>query len=161
VLPPPDLIAQPLCHGLRPIFPAEEREIGTFSIVLTAARPMAIDVRPWHDENEIPLRGRRRLPVAVLGSSDLDVREIVPASLRLGDGEAPPATSRLKRRALQLDVDRDGKRDLLSLFSVRDAQIDPGDRLLCLLARDVEGTLLEGCDAIEPILSRRGRGRRR
>ena len=137
----PDLEVRPLCWGLRPILPAIDRQIGTFSLVVTAARPMAIHAFP---------RGRRYVHVVVYGAPDLDVTEIDPGSLRLGPTLAAPAGRRPGRGGRGLDFDHDGERDLLSRFATRHADLRNWDRWLCLTARHRDGSLLEGCDATAP-----------
>lgn len=56
--------------------------------------------------------------VAVLGSETLDVRDVVRGSLAFGPAGAPGR--KFKRR----DVDRDGDRDLLGRYRMRDTGID-------------------------------------
>jgi hypothetical protein len=42
----------------------------------------------------------------------------------------------------------DRYRDLVTYFLVRDAEIAYGDTEICLVARTLDGELLEGCDDI-------------
>jgi hypothetical protein len=149
----PPVIA--FCPGLRPIFPAQERELGRFSLVATAAEPIAIDVRPGSDRNAVRPGSSQRLPVAILGSEQLDLRDLDPRSPRLGPGAAPPQAAGPRRRGAR------GAAAWLGLFSVREAQIAFGDALVCLLAERRGGGLLEGCDAIDTRPRRRGPGARR
>jgi hypothetical protein len=143
----------PFCRGLRLIFPPQEREIGRFSLVATAAEPMAIDVRPGSDRNAVRPGSRQRLPVAILASPRLDPGDLDPRSPRLGPGEAAPRAS-VQRRGR-------GPQDWLGLFSVRQAEIAYADDLVCLVARRRQGGLLEGCDAIDTWPRRRGPAARR
>ena len=91
------------------------------------------------------------LRVALLGSAALDVRAVDPRSLRLGFGEAPAPVRRGLLRLVRLDVNRDGRADLLTRFDAREAGIAYGDSWLCLAAETRSGEPLEGCDAIETL----------
>lgn len=148
VVPPPVIV--PLCQGLRPQ-PADERPVGSFSLVASAARQIDIDVKPWSQRNLV-LPGRRQLvPVAILGSDDLDVRDIDESSLRLGPGEAEPAAWRGRRSIRRGYANRDRDVDLLARFDVRDTGIAYGDDEVCLVAETTDGETLEGCDAIQTL----------
>ena len=161
ILPPlePPIIVNPFCFGMRQLFPPEEREVGSFSLVASAARPVAIDVQPWGWNNRLRLGSRQLIPVALLGSTDLDVRDVDEGSLRLGPGEAEPLGRPGRPWILRLDVNRDRQLDLLALFDVRDTEVAFGDTHLCLVAETEDGALLEGCDAVDtwPEIPRRGR----
>ncbi|MDJ0848678.1 MAG: hypothetical protein QNK04_09895 [Myxococcota bacterium] len=138
-----------LCLGSLVPRHRETRELGSFSFVASAARPVAIDVKPWRTPNRIYPARRQLVPVVLLGSDSLDVGDVDATSLRLGDGEAPPLGRRGRPWVFRVDADRDAVRDLLGIFDSADAEIAYGDRLLCLTAETREGELLEGCDAID------------
>ena len=141
----------PICRGLRAIFPAAEREVGRFSLVATAARPVDIDVNPWSRRDRVRPGRRRPLPVALLGSEDLDVRDVDARSLRFGPGEAAPLAYFGRGRRLRVDVNRDRHADLVARFSVREAEIAFGDHFVCLVAEIADGSVIEGCDEIDTI----------
>jgi filamentous hemagglutinin family protein len=158
-LPDPDVIVvpRPFCRGLRPIFERVEpggaltagRALGTFSLVATAALPVAIDVRPGSAMNRVMPGFRLPVPVAILGAEDFDVRAVDPRSLRFGPDEAGPGR-RLRRAAvLRRDVNRDGLLDLLAWFNTQEAGIAYGETRACLLGELNDGTAFEGCDAID------------
>ena len=148
----PPVIVQPLCfNGLRPLLPTEEREIGSFSLVASAAQPVEIDVRPWSRRNRVNLFSGRPIVVALLGSEELDVRDVYESSLRFGPGEAEPLASRGRLRVFRMDLNRDRRADLLALFDVRDTGIALGDTQACLVAATADGAAIEGCDAIQTL----------
>jgi len=101
------------------------------------------------------LRGRRdrhhhpafhhRLKLAILGSSQLDVRDIDLGSLRLGPEDAK--ISRRGRRSRHRDVNRDGIEDLLVRFPVRGLAL--GDQEVCLTGATYHGPAIAGCTALE------------
>jgi hypothetical protein len=134
----------PVLDHLRPVFPAVQREVGSFAFVASAVQPMDVDVKPGRDENRVRPGRRQKLSVAILGSEAFDVRDVDEDSLRLGPDEAEP-----KKRPRRRDVNDDGHRDLVARFDVSETGIAFGDSELCLVAETTEGVLLEGCDAIE------------
>lgn len=154
---PPGVVVPPVipfCPGLRPIFPAEEREIGTFSLVATAAEPIAIDVQPGEGRNRVRPGSRERLPVAILGSPELDPRDLDPRSPRLGPDEAAPHV--VIRPKYHGRHERETQPIWLGLFSTRETGVAFGDEWLCLAAERRDGGPLEGCDAIDTRPRRRG-----
>lgn len=152
VLEDPDLlpIGLPLCGGgLRPSFPAQEREIGSFSLLVSAALQMDVDVKPRRRNNRVlPLR-RVPLPLAILGSEEFDVRDIDEDSLRIGRGEANSIGRGAFRNAIHRDLNRDGYDDLLIWVDVREAAVAYGDTVLCVFGETNDGITIEGCDAID------------
>jgi len=160
VEPPPIIVT---CSGLQTVVPAVERVVGRFSLVATAARPVEIDVEPWSRHDRVYPGRRQPLPVALLGSQDLDVRDVEARSLRFGPGEAAAWAHFGSGRGRRIDVNRDRYADLVALFSVREAEIAFGDRLVCLVGETRDGDVIEGCDEIDTIprwgRSARGQGR--
>ncbi len=115
----------------------------------------AIDVIPGSDRNMIP-RGHRRIPVALLGSPELDVTAVDPFSLRFGPGEAHAKWrffSVLVWWFTEADVNRDGYRDLTFTFDAREAAIPPGADEACL-SGDIGSHPFLACDAVDARPSR-------
>lgn len=129
-----------LCSHLFPL-PPQETEIGRFTLAATAAEPVEIRVWPWR--RHARARAGGLLLVTLSGSAELDVRDVVAESLRLGPGEAAPLG-----RVLRLRPGRDRHADLLAFFRARDAEIAFGDPRVCLHGETVGGSLVEGCDAL-------------
>jgi hypothetical protein len=161
---PPGQVVAPiiplLCSGLRPIYPAEETELGTFSMIASAAdQVVEIDVLPWREPNRLRLGSRQLVPVALFGSENLDVIEVDRSSLRLGPGEGEPMARFGRSLVFRMDVNWDGHPDLLALFELRDLGIAFGDTRVCLSAATGGGATIEGCDDIEtlPVWPRRVR----
>jgi hypothetical protein len=139
-----------ICLGLLPRSGPAERRLGTLSLIATAAEPIDLEVRPGRDAHRVRPGTGQQLPVAILGSADLDTRDIDPRTLRLGPGEAEPVASPRRRRSHR-DLNGDHYPDRLEFFSVREAGIAFGDSFVCLLARRARGGLLEGCDEIDTL----------
>ena len=152
------LEAPAICLGLLPRSVRAERRLGTLSLIATAAEPIDLEVRPGRDASRVHPGTGQQLPVAILGSADLDTRDIDPRSLRLGPGAAEPV-ARPRRRRSHGDLNGDHHPDRLELFSVREAGIAFGDSFVCLLARRARGGLLEGCDEIDTLPRGRGSSR--
>lgn len=146
---PPPVVLPGWCTSLRSIHPAPERELGHFTLVASAAQPVEIDVLPGSERNRVHPGSHQLLPVALLGSQQLDVRDVDPGLLRLGAGEAEPVHGRWLPRSLRLDLNRDRHADLLAFFELREAEVAFGDTQLCLVAETHDGVVLEGCDAID------------
>ncbi len=107
-------------------------------------REVAIDVRPRSRYNRVRPGTRSVLPVAILGSEELDTVEIDAASLAFGPGGAPPVHAPPHR----VDLDRDGHTDLLLHFRVDASGLASGDAEVCLRGALLDGRPLRGCDAI-------------
>ena len=142
------------CPGLLPGL-VSQRLVGRFSLVASAARQMQIDVLPGGKRNRVLPSADGAIAVAILGSREVDVRDIDVASLHLGRGAAeplgvfPPPGGSFGRRSFLWSVNGDRYPDSTITFRVRDAGIAFGDRELCLVARTRDGELLEGCDRID------------
>ena len=118
-------------------------------------REVAVDVRPRSPRNRVRPGGHGVLSVAILGSDDLDVGEIDVASLAFGPEGAPVAHA----PPPLVDLDGDGRADLLLHFRVDASGIAPGDAEACLDGALLDGRGLRGCDAIETVPPPpRGRG---
>lgn len=107
---------------------------------------VAIDIRPGIPDNRIPLASRGSVTVALLGSADFDVASVDASTVRFGRGAAAARGGRGRRR----DVDRDGYRDLVLRFRIRDAALRPDDADARLSGRTREGRRFSGCDAVAP-----------
>jgi sugar lactone lactonase YvrE len=121
------------------------------------AREIALDVRPGSPRNRVRPGSRGVIPVAILGSEDLDVREIDEATLAFGPGGAPAA----HEPEHLVDLDGDGLEDLLAHFRVTESGIAPGDGEVCLRGALLDSRPLRGCDAIETVAPARPRKRTR
>ena len=123
----------------------ERSTVGTQSFHFVAARETPVEVRLRKPRRRHPAF-TRRLRIAILGSRELDARDIDPGSLRLGAERLP--ASRSGRRARLRDVNRDGIRDVVVRFP------NPGvaltDERLCLQGATYHGPALAGCAAFEP-----------
>ncbi len=109
---------------------------------------VAIDVRPSSRRNVINPLSRGVVGVALLGSALFDVGEVEVGSLAFGPAGAPACVRPPPRLR---DVDMDGNEDLVARFPVADTGIAMGDTEACLIGETLDGTPIEGCDAISTL----------
>jgi hypothetical protein len=88
------------------------------------------------------------IPVALLGSPRYDMDEVDPESLVFGPEAAPLAHRNCPHR---LDVNGDGRLDLLGHFRTPRTGIAPGDPDACLAGRLDDGTPFQGCDRVRAL----------
>jgi hypothetical protein len=108
---------------------------------------VAIDIKPGGDESPVNPFSRGRIPVAILGSEEIDAGEVDLASLRFGPAGARP--DQKKGGSLE-DVNGDGFPDLVSHYRTEETGIAIGDAEACL-AGELAGTPFEGCDVLRTV----------
>jgi len=161
--PDPVIVIPTSCPSLIPI----DRTPGTprpFDLEAALELPVAIALMRGHGRRGRAPVFQRTLSVAILGSEDLDVRDLDPRSLRLGPDEAAWTPFRRGRGwTHRRDVNRDGQLDLVVRFAARDAGLAPGDAEICLTGATWRGPAIAGCAAqkVEPQRGRSGRTHRR
>jgi hypothetical protein len=150
--------------GLHPEFTVDNVQIAVAALATVARpyrQPVVFDVRPGSRRNPFNPRSRGVLPALVLGSSELDVRDIDVSSLRLQGTVAPSWAHVVDRGSSGHDNGHrcpprsaDGIPDLLLMFRNKDvaAVLGPvakGDTVsLVLTGALVDGTQLEGTDVV-------------
>ena len=119
--------------------PAEENSIDVL-----------VDVKPGAEINSVSLRGKGRLPVAVLGSQLLSVSELDVASLVIGDPLLAESVGAVKTS--YEDVNFDGYEDLVILFDlgemVSSGAIDQSSGFLLLSGSTLNGVAIIGADSV-------------
>jgi hypothetical protein len=109
------------------------------SAIAVVPPPVAVDVLP--SGINVGPRGKRTLPVVLLGSQHVDVADVDVASLAFGPDGASPVASRVVRRG------RDAFPDLLLFFRAEESGLLPGDQEACL-AGMVSVFRFEACDDV-------------
>lgn len=109
--------------------------------------PTRVGIHVLPGQSAARLRGERtgRHRIAVLGATNLDVRDVDAASLAFGPGGAAPVqpvTSALR------DVDGDGRTDRVFHFDSSEAGIEPSDIAACMHGATLDGEEIFGCGAL-------------
>ena len=124
---------------------------------------MAIDIKPGNDQNNINLKSKGVVPVAILTTEDFDAATVDPATAEFA-GAAP------ERWKLE-DVDDDGDDDLMFHFRTQDlvdlgqdsteatltAQLTGGPITIQSTAQGSGGTIVSGTDEVRIISSKKSK----
>jgi hypothetical protein len=118
-----------------------------------AAQPLQVqvDIKPFDTTNSIDVLNRRDLPVVVRSSPDFDASTLVPSSICFGDDPTDPANSDCGGQSRLVDLDGDGRKDLLLVFRMDRTGIDSGDTEACLTGRTTTGQTVKGCDKVSVV----------
>ncbi len=118
-------------------------------------KAVSIDIRPWSHLNIINPKSKGKIPVAILSTKDFDApHQIDPNSLTFGstgDEESLAfchAEHVKHAKYARKDVNRDGLRDLVCHFYIRDTGFKCGDTQGILKGKTLDGTPIEGNDAV-------------
>jgi hypothetical protein len=106
--------------------------------------PISIDIKPGSDPNSINPRSRGVITVAILTTEDFDATTVDPLSVAFG----PNGATETHNRGHIEDVDGDGDNDLVLHFNTQETGIQCGDTEASLTGETVDGTPIEGADAI-------------
>ena len=108
---------------------------------------LLIDIRPGSLVNPVNLKSRGVLPVAVLGSEELDVSLIDPDTVTL-EGVAPRVSGNSTHFWSLQDVNGDSVLDLMLHFNLQELTIDPESVELTLEGLLTDGTAFKGSASI-------------
>lgn len=106
--------------------------------------PLKMDVKPKDRANAIRLSDIRLLPVAVLSTSSFDATTIDPRSVQFG----PAGVGEYHNRTHEVDVDGDGRLDVVLHFAIRQAGLTTSDTECTLVATTLAGELVRGTDIV-------------
>jgi len=122
--------------------------------IFTFIVPVAIDILPGNDVNEINAKSKGMLPVAIFSSESFDATQIDATSLRLAGASVNQAGTKLKCH--QEDVGGapsggpDGMLDLVCQFNSAEVQLEAGSVTAVLTGR-VDGVPIRGEDGVVPV----------
>ncbi|MBN1583924.1 MAG: hypothetical protein JXA89_24665 [Anaerolineae bacterium] len=101
---------------------------------------ISIDIKPGSDANNINLKSRAKVAVAILTTGTFDARSVDPASVRFA------GTASLRQRAS--DVDRDGDKDFVFYFAIQALALDKNSTTATLTGKTINGCQIEGTDTV-------------
>jgi len=137
--------------GTQQLFGAED------CVAAPVVKRVMIDIMPQSRENRINIDSRDTVRVAILTTRvadgdafDFNAATVAPRSVRFGRGGARQTRDHIRMR----DVDRDGDRDMIMHFRIREADIRLGDTEACLTGLTIDGSPFEGCDRVKPFRRR-------
>lgn len=116
--------------------------------IVLNARQVKIDIKPDDSGNEVNLKSKGSLSVAILGSSLFNVHDVDPSSLLL-DGTAPMPRGKKETIGNFDDVNKDSFPDLVVTFSSADLSFPPRTDVAELSGRLSDGSAFFGTDAIQ------------
>jgi hypothetical protein len=120
---------------------------------------IGIDIKPGlRVISRINPRSRGEIPVALLSSGTFDATTVDVSSLKFGHSGDEQSLKRCLKRGI--DVNRDGKPDLLCFFENQQAGFEPSDEQATLKGMTAERTPFEGTGTLKVIPEKR-RGHRR
>jgi len=115
------------------------------------AYSMTIDIIPGDPENIVRASSGRVIPVAILGSSDLNVTEINPRTIRLNGVDVMLVGKSDKSLCRQTDVNDDGYEDLVCDVRTTGFKVGEGEFRIILKASTYNGESLTGEDRIKVV----------
>ena len=108
--------------------------------------PVNIVIKPG-DDNDVKLRGRGTVPVAILGSSTFDAASIDPASVTMAGAPVRRARRGEFVAALE-DVNDDGLLDMVVHIEKQQLVLDSSSTTATLKGVTLESELFQGTDVV-------------
>jgi hypothetical protein len=140
---------------------------GSYTLTISGVSPkeapqgqrVQIDIRPGERaEKAIVHLSRARVPVAILSSADFDAMQIDTSTLTFG--RSGDEQSLEKCYAKGVDVNRDRRRDMVCLFSVKASNFEPNDVAGVVKGSTTTGTQFQGRGLLKVIELRKSGHRR-
>lgn len=112
---------------------------------------MRIDIKPGDEANIMYRNAGRVIPVAIMGSSSLDVASINPRTMRLEGIDVMLVGKSDKSLCKVVDIDADGHDDLLCDVRTTGFRVKEGSYTIRLKAETYDKTSLRGTDHLRII----------
>src|SRR5262249_27544474 len=117
---------------------------------VTSVTTVVVDIKPGSSRNLITLCSHGVIPVAILTTDTFDATTVDPSTVCFGDANNPERRdcTEVHGTGHIVDVNGDGRPDLLLHYETNQTGIEPGDTQACLNGETFDGAEVEGCDAI-------------
>lgn len=109
---------------------------------------MQVDILPESEDNVLGRRSGRTIPIAIMGSSSLDVITINPRTIRLEGVGILLVGKSDKSLCKEIDLNADGHLDLRCDVRTTGFRVDPGSYTIRFTAETHSKTTLRGEDRI-------------
>ncbi len=110
---------------------------------------MAIDIKPGDPKNIVRASSGRVIPVAIFGSSDLNVTAVNPRTIRLNGVDVALVGKSDNSLCRQTDINDDGYEDLVCDVHTTGFKVGEGEFRIILKAATYHGESLKGEDRIK------------
>jgi len=118
----------------------------TAQITENGYTPITIDIKPGSDPNAVNPRSKGVIPVAILGSMDIDITQVDFSSVTFGiNGASPTHDGHVE------DVNDDGYMDMMFHFKNQESGFVCGDTEAILIGETFDGTPITGTDTIKTV----------
>jgi len=140
--------------------PDLEQVGGHFAIIAQASNlfggygptAMTIDIKPGDSKNIVHASSGRVIPVAIFGSSDLNVTAINPRTIKLNGVDVMLVGKSDKSLCREIDINDDGYEDLVCDVRTTGFKVGEGEFKIILTAATYNGESLIGEDRIKIVL---------
>jgi hypothetical protein len=118
-----------------------------YKISVPSATELTIDIKPGDDPNDINLKSKGVIPVAILTTESFDASQVDWETVLFG----PAGATESHGSAHIEDVDDDGDLDMVLHFNTRDTGIVCGDTEAPLTGTAFDGVAITGSDSINTV----------
>ncbi len=140
--------------------PDLEQVDGYFAVIAQASNlfgghgptAMTIDIKPEDSKNIISASSGRVIPVAIFGSSELNVTEINPRTIKLNGVDVMLVGKSDKSLCHQTDINDDSYEDLVCDVRTTGFKVGEGEFKIIIKAATYNGESLIGEDRIKMVL---------
>ena len=147
--------------AIRVSSPGLEQVGGHFAIIAQVSNlsgghgptAMTIDIKPGDSKNIVRASSERVIPVAIFGSSDLNVTDINPRTIRLNGVDVMLVGKSDKSLCRQTDINDDSYEDLVCDVRTTGFKVGEGEFKIILKAATYNGESLTGEDRIKIVLN--------
>ena len=108
------------------------------------ANRVEIDIKPGSESNEIPIKIERNFPIAIFGSTELDITLVNPRTIRVTAADKKLVGRSDVRTCRREDINADTHADLICVVKTVAFRLEPGELILTLEAETYQRQPLRG-----------------